>query len=132
MSFAMLGNRRRTILLVDQDPHFRATLRGVLEDAGFMVGEAANGKEGERTAMRIRPDAILAELMLEGVDTGGLVAQRLREVGEKFPIYLISSAAESMHTDFNFHDLGISGIFAKPLDPKAVVQTLRARLKMNS
>ena len=45
-------------------------------------------------------------------------------MGEKFPIYIISSAAASMHADLNFHDLGITGIFAKPVDVKAVVQTL--------
>jgi len=130
MNFAIAGNKRRTILLVDPDPHFRANLRLALEEAGFLVGEAANGKEGERTALRIRPDAILAELMLENIDTGGLVAQRLREVGAKFPVFLISSAAESMGTDLNVNQLGIAGVFAKPVDPQAVIRTLKARLKM--
>lgn len=124
MPFTLMDKKRRTILLVDQDPHFRAGLRVALEEAGFSVGEAANGKEGERTALRIRPDAILMDLMLEEVDTGGLIAQRLREIGEKFPIYLISSAAASMHADFDFHAFGITGIFSKPVDVKAVVQTL--------
>jgi DNA-binding response OmpR family regulator len=128
MSFEIRGTSRRTILLVDSDPHFRGGLRLALEAAGFQVGEAANGKEGERTAMRIRPDAILAELMLESVDGGSLVAQRLREVGAKFPIYLISSA--TLH-DLNLHDLGIAGCFAKPVDAKAVIQTLKTRLKMS-
>jgi two-component system, chemotaxis family, chemotaxis protein CheY len=95
------------------------------------VGEAANGKEGERTALRIRPDAILLDLMLEQVDTGGLIAQRLKEIGEKFPIYIISGAASSMQSDLNFHDLGITGIFSKPVDVKAVIQTLKNRLKMD-
>jgi DNA-binding response OmpR family regulator len=126
MPFNVMGNNRRTILLVDQDTHFRATLRLALEEAGFSVGEAANGKEGERTALRIRPDAILLELMLEQVDSGSLLAQRLREMGEKFPIYIISGAAESMHSDLNIHDLGITGIFAKPVDTRAVIQTLRS------
>ena len=59
-----LGDRRRTILLIDADPHARATLRIALEAADFSVGEAANDREGERTALRIKPDAILAELMI--------------------------------------------------------------------
>jgi two-component system chemotaxis response regulator CheY len=131
MPFTMMGRQRRTILLVDQDPHFRAGLRLALEEAGFTVGEAANGKDGERTALRIRPDAILLDLMLEQVDSGGLLAQRLREIGEKFPIYVISGAAAAMHSDLSFHDLGITGIFSKPVDVKAVIQTLKTRLKMN-
>jgi len=129
MPFNIMGNRRRTILLVDQDPHFRAGLRLALEEVGFQVGEAASGREGERTAMRIRPDAILLDLMLEEVNTGSLIAQRLREVGEKFPIYVISGAAASLHADLNFHDLGITGVFPKPVDVKAVIQTLRTRFR---
>ena len=130
MPFTLMGTQRRTVLLVDQDPHFRASLRLALEEAGFSVGEAANGKEAERMALRIRPDAILMDLMLEQVDTGSLLAQHLRDIGEKFPIYIISGAAASMHSDFNFHAIGITGIFAKPVDIKAMIQTLKTRLKM--
>ncbi len=131
MTFTLQGSRRRTILLVDPDPHFRASLRVLLENAGFTVGEAANGKEGERTAMRIRPDAIIAELMLESVDAGSVVADRLRQMGEKFPIYLMSSASQSLRSDLNFTQLGIAGLFNKPFDPKVVIQTLRARLNLS-
>ena len=63
-----LGDRRRTILLVDPDPHARSALRLSLEAAGFSVGEAATDADGERTALRIKPDAILAELMLDAGD----------------------------------------------------------------
>lgn len=125
MSFAVLGKNRRTILLVDQDPHFRAGVRVALEAAGFTVGEAANGKEGERTALRIRPDAILLDLMLESVDAGSLLAQRLREMGEKFPIFLITQAAGSLDYNVDLQSLGIAGVFAKPLNIPEMIQTLR-------
>lgn len=131
MKFAVLGKNRRTILLVDQDAHFRAGVRVALEAAGFTVGEAATGKEGERTALRIRPDAILLDLMLESVDAGSLVAQRLREVGEKFPIFLISQAAESLDANLDLASLGIAGVFGKPLNIQEVIQTLRQRLEGN-
>jgi len=127
MSFTVLGKKRRTILLVDQDPHYRAGVRLALEDAGYLVGEAANGKEGERTALRIRPDAILMDLMLESVDAGSLLAQRLREMGEKFPIFLITHAAGSIDSNVDLHSLGIAGVFAKPLNMPELIQTLRSR-----
>jgi DNA-binding response OmpR family regulator len=130
VTFTVMGKNRRTVLLVDQDPQFRAGLRMALEAAGFLVGEAANGKEGERTALRIRPDAILLELMLEAVDSGSVMAQRLREVGEKFPIFIISSAADAIYTDLNLDELGVAGAFGKPVDPQAVINTLRTRLSL--
>ena len=128
MPFTVQGPQRRTILLVDPDPHFRAGLRLALEAAGFTVGEAANGKEGKRTALRIRPDAILMELMLESIDAGSLLAQRLREIGEKFPIFVISHAATSLHANMDLASLGIVGVFAKPLAIPEVVATLHRRL----
>ncbi len=128
MSFAVLGAKRRTILLVDQDPHFRADVRLALEAAGFTVGEAASGREGERTALRIRPDAILLDLMLESVDGGSLLAQRLREMGEKFPIFVISHAAGALDTNLDVAHLGIAGVFAKPLNVAEMIQTLQRRL----
>jgi DNA-binding response OmpR family regulator len=130
VTFTVMGKNRRTVLLVDQDPQFRAGLRVALEAAGFLVGEAANGKEGERTALRIRPDAILLELMLEAVDSGSVMAHRLREVGEKFPIFIISSAADAIYTDLNLDELGVAGAFGKPVDPQVVINTLRTRLSL--
>jgi two-component system OmpR family response regulator len=129
MSFVILGKHRRTLLLVDPDPHFRAGLRLALEAAGFTVGEAANSKEGERTALRIRPDAILLDLMLETVDAGSLLAQRLREIGEKFPIFLISHAAGSLDYNLDLHSLGIAGVFAKPVNVAEMIGTLRRHLQ---
>lgn len=74
-----LGSKRKTILLVDADPHARAVLRNALEAAGFTVGEAATAREGERTVIRVKPDAILADLMMETIDAGGAMADKLKE-----------------------------------------------------
>lgn len=121
------GSKRRTILLVDPDPHARAVLRNALEAAGFSVGEAANGREGERTAMRIRPDAILADLVMETVDAGG-VAGKLKEVGHRIPVYIVSNAADALVGSVGLDELGVSGVFLKPADPAVVIQTLKTRL----
>ncbi|SRR5271166_2807205 len=116
-----LGNKRKTILLVDGDAHARATLRTALESAGFTVGEAANFREGERTTLRIKPDAILAELgMVEIID--GTVSCSM------VPVYIVSTAADALFGSVGLHELGISGVFLKPIDFAVVIQTLRTRL----
>src|ERR1700733_15056773 len=90
-----LGERRKTILLVDADAHARAVLRKALEAANFSVGEAANNREGERTALRIKPDAIVAELTLDAGDAGTTITERLHASNSKIPCYILSSAGDA-------------------------------------
>lgn len=123
-----LGNQRRTILLVDADPHARAVLRNALEAAGFSVGEAANGRDGERTARRIKPDAILADLIMETVDGGGAITDKLQAPGSRIPVYIVSNAADALVGSVGLHELGVAGIFLKPVDLAVVVQTMKTRL----
>jgi two-component system OmpR family response regulator len=123
-----LGSRRKTILLVDADPHARAVLRNALEAAGFTVGEAASGREGERTALRVKPDAILADLMMETIDAGGVIADNLKNLGSRIPIYIVSTASDALIGAVGLRELGVSGVFLKPVDPAIVLQTLKIRL----
>ena len=122
-----LFDRRRTILLVDADPHARAALRVALEAADFSVGEAANDREGERTALRIKPDAVIAELTLDG-NAGTMIAERLHASNSKIPCYILSSAADALMGSVGLHEIGIAGVFLKPVDTAIVIQTLKIRL----
>ena len=82
----------KTILVIDDDPDVRATLRIILESAGFTVGEAAEGTAGMKIAEKIRPDAIILDLMMETVDAGSKVSTKLKSAGFTCPIYLLSAA----------------------------------------
>jgi len=121
--------RRKTILLIDEDAHARAALRNALEGAGFTVGEAANDREGERTALRVRPHAILAELMMAH-DAGRTLSERLKAAGSAVQFYIVSTAADALIGSVGLQELGISGVFLKPIDTGIVIQTLKTRLRM--
>jgi CheY-like chemotaxis protein len=121
------GDSRRTILLVDSDPHGRAVLRLALEAAGFSVGEAANDEEGERTALRVTPDAILAELLMDVPHGRGILSERLKADGSTIPCYIISTASEALMGSVGLHELGVEGVFLKPIDAAIVIQTLKGR-----
>jgi len=123
-----LGNRRRTILLIDADSHARAALRLALEEAGFAVGEAATDRDGERTVLRIKPDAILAELMSDAADGGPSIAERLHATASTIPCYIVSNAGDALMGSIGLHEIGISGVFLKPVDAAIVIQTLKTRL----
>jgi DNA-binding response OmpR family regulator len=123
-----LGNERKTILLIDSDPHARAVLRTALEAASYSVGEAANNAEGERAILRIRPDAVLADLLADPPGSGFAISEWLRANGDATPCYIVSSAGEALVGSVGLHELGVTGVFLKPVDVPLVIQTLRTRL----
>ncbi len=124
-----LGADRRTVLLIDSDPHARAGLRKALEAARFSVGEAASGAEGERTARRIRPDAILAELTHDHDEgSGPTLTERLAAIGPDPPCYIVSAAADALAGSVGLHELGVAGVFLKPVDAALVIRVLQTRL----
>jgi DNA-binding response OmpR family regulator len=122
-----LFDRRKTILLIDSDPQARAVLRAALEAADFSVGEAADDHEGGRTAARIKPDAVIAEFILDS-GAGMTITERLHAGGGDTPCYILSSAADALMGSVGLHEIGISGVFLKPVDTAIVIQTLKTRL----
>jgi DNA-binding NarL/FixJ family response regulator len=80
-----------TILIVDDHPGFRASARALLEADGFEVlGEAADGASAVEQARRLRPEVVLLDIQLPGMD-GFAVADRLAEEPAAPAVVLISS-----------------------------------------
>lgn len=124
------GEQAKTILIIDDDPDIRAATRIVLESAGFVVGEAATGAEGLKTAQRIKPDAVLLDLMMETVDAGSKVSAQLKEMGFSAPIFLLSSVGDALRYNIDAKELGLAGIFQKPIDHKVLLTTLKTKLSV--
>ena len=120
----------KTILIIDDDPDIRSALRIVLEAAGFSVGVASSGEEGLAATRRIVPDAVVVDLMMESVDAGSRLSQALKAQGFGGPIYLLSSAGESVRFNIDARELGLAGIFQKPVDHGVLVRTLKKTLRV--
>lgn len=120
----------KTILIVDDDPDVRGTIRIILESAGFAVGEAADGQAGLKVAQRVKPDAVLLDLMMETVDAGSKLSALLKESGFDGPIYLLSAAGDTVRYNVGTKEMGLAGIFQKPVDPGVLVRTLKTKLKI--
>ena len=120
-----------TVLIIDDDADIRSSMRMMLEAAGFSIGEAGTAEEGLKTAERIRPDAIIVDLMMESVDAGSRLSQTLMAQGFEGPIYLLSSAGDSVRYNLDPREMGLAGIFQKPVDHAALVNTLKRRLHLS-
>ena len=123
------SSRKKTILIIDDDPDIRASMRVFLEAEGYEIGEAATGEEGLKVAKHIQPDAIIIDLMMEDIDSGSVVAQKLKEENFSGPMYMLSAAGDTVRYNIDARELGLAGIFQKPIDPKTLVATLEAKLK---
>lgn len=77
------------ILVIDADARLVQSIRMALESADFQVETAWDGASGLRVAFDTRPDLILLDLMLPGMD-GFETCRRLRELSD-VPIILLSA-----------------------------------------
>jgi DNA-binding NarL/FixJ family response regulator len=80
-----------TVLIVDDDPGFRASARRLLEREGYrVVGEAGDGESAVSAAGELSPQVALVDVYLSDID-GFEVASRLAALGPAPAIILISS-----------------------------------------
>lgn len=108
----------RRILIVDDEDDIREVAQMSLEMvAGWEVIPARSGEEGLRLAAQHRPDAILLDVMMPGMD-GPATAQRLREQPETAGIPVILLTAKVQPADRRrFEGAGVAGVLSKPFDP---------------
>ncbi len=86
------GGDRATILVADDNEDCRMALRALLEACGYAIHEASNGEEAVSEARRVRPDLVLMDIMMPGVD--GLEAtRRIRAADELQDVRIIAVSA---------------------------------------
>ncbi len=115
-----------TILVVDDEPRIVQLVRDYLEHGGFTVLTAADGQAALRTARTGRPDLIVLDLGLPGLD-GLDVARALRREGE-VPIIMLTARTDESDKLVGL-ELGADDYLTKPFSPKELVARVRAVLR---
>jgi two-component system alkaline phosphatase synthesis response regulator PhoP len=114
------------ILVVDDELKITRLLRDYLEQAGFGVVMAHDGQSAMARARQDRPDLILLDLGLPGLD-GLDVTRKLRQTS-RVPIVMLTARAEESDTIVGL-ELGADDYITKPFRPKEVVARVRAVLR---
>ena len=78
-----------TILIVDDEEGIRLSLRGILEDEGYAVAEAASAEEGFSLAEAVQPDLVFLDIWLPGMD-GMAALERFKARYPDLPVVMIS------------------------------------------
>jgi CheY-like chemotaxis protein len=108
----------RKVLIIDDEDDIREVAALSLESvAGWQVLTASSGAQGLARAAEHRPDAILLDVMMPGMD-GPSTFRELRKNPStaKIPVLLLTAKVQS--TDQRrFADLGVEAVLFKPFDP---------------
>ncbi|MFB2898526.1 response regulator [Aerosakkonemataceae cyanobacterium BLCC-F50] len=115
---AILAMATKRVLIVDDEPDVRAVVQGCLEDiAGWDVVTAASGQEGLAKVMVDRPNAIVLDVMMPGMDGLTFLRElRTRPEGRSIPVVLLTAKINPADPKM-LSELSINGIISKPFDP---------------
>ena len=115
---------KKTILVIDDEPHITLGLKDALEFEGFRVVTASNGKDGAQLARQEHPHAILLDLMLPDVN-GYQVCEDVRRFDAFVPIIMLT--AKSQEADkIRGLDAGADDYVTKPFSVGELVARIRA------
>ena len=116
----------RTILVVDDEPRIVELARDYLEHAGFRVVAAADGPSALEIARRDRPDLVVLDLGLPGLD-GLDVTKSLRREGT-IPIVMVTARDDELDKLLGL-ELGADDYLTKPFSPRELVARVKAVLR---
>ena len=105
------------VLIIDDHAILRMGLTSLLETTGDIdvVGDASNGEAGLRKAVRLKPDVILLDLMMPGID-GFEVIRRLLANPETADIQIVILSALTSNEDIiKGFDVGANDFIMKPI-----------------
>jgi len=114
------------ILIVDDEPKITRLVRDYLENAGFRVTIARDGHEALMRARTERPDLIVLDLGLPGVDGLDVTRALRRDTG--LPIIMLTARAAEADTVVGL-ELGADDYVTKPFSPRELVARVRAVLR---
>jgi two-component system, OmpR family, response regulator len=118
-----------SVLVVDNDPPFRAFVRDLLERAGFDVVEAADGEAALSVAALHRPELVLLDVCLPRA-SGYEVCRELRDrFGDSLGIIFVSGKRIESIDRVSGLLLGADDYLAKPFDPDELLARVRTVLR---
>ncbi|SFP21665.1 two-component system, response regulator, stage 0 sporulation protein A [Oscillibacter sp. PC13] len=118
---------RRTVLLVDANEEFRMLLREEIDQTGefMVVGSAGDGTEALQLVEQKKPDLILMDVILPGLDGFG-VMKKLKMIGERTPKVICLSAFCSDRAVAEAMELGAAYFLGKPYEKETLLDRMRA------
>ncbi len=123
---------KKRILLTDDEPNIVLVVTKRLEIQGYEVLIARDGEEALKKARELKPDLVLLDIMLPGVD--GLNVCRILKADEatrNIPVVLFSARAQTWDKEAG-REFGANAYVEKPFQPEELLTTIEKLLKSSS
>jgi DNA-binding response OmpR family regulator len=115
------------VLVVDDDPTVSDVVRRYLEQDGCAVRLAADGADGLAAVAAERPDLVVLDLMMPGID-GLEVCRRLRRQLPDLPVIMLTALGEEADRVLGL-EVGADDYVTKPFSPRELVLRIRSVLR---
>jgi two-component system alkaline phosphatase synthesis response regulator PhoP len=119
----------KSILVIDDEPSIGRVVQFKLQQEGFKVRVATDGLEGLAYIKEEKPDLILLDLMMPGMD-GFEVCRRLRAAPETVttPVIILTARGQEMDR-IRGVELGVLDFFTKPFSPQKLLERVKEVFK---
>lgn len=117
------------ILMIDDEDDIRTVAQMSLQTVGgFQVVLASGGEEGLKVSEKEKPDLIILDVMMPGLDGPGTL-KRLKENPESahIPVVFLTAKAQQMELE-ELKSMGAAGVLTKPFDPMKLPELVREYL----
>ncbi|MCS0605398.1 response regulator transcription factor [Streptomyces sp. LP11] len=123
---AATGEPATRVLVVDDDPTVAEVVTGYLHRAGYLVDRAADGPAALARAAAHRPDLVVLDLMLPGMD-GLEVCRRMRD-GGPVPVIMLTARGDEDDRILGL-EVGADDYVTKPFSPRELVLRVESVLR---
>ncbi|MBU6455830.1 MAG: response regulator [Cyanobacteria bacterium REEB67] len=119
----------RNVLLVDDDTSITFLMKVALQGSSdWKIESAVSGAEALEKAESFRPDLILLDVMMPGMD-GCMTYAKFRDNHAFDGTHIIFVTAKAQATELDaFRKLGVDGVIIKPFDPITLVEEIELQL----
>ncbi|WP_294475474.1 response regulator transcription factor [uncultured Bacteroides sp.] len=119
-----MNKKEITVLLVEDELTLAMIIKDTLEENGFSIHTAADGEEGLRLFFELRPDVLVADVMMPKMD-GFEMVRRIRQMDKQTPV-LFLTARSAINDVVEGFELGANDYLKKPFGMQELIIRIKA------
>jgi DNA-binding response OmpR family regulator len=119
------------ILIVDDEPSIRFLIMATLEDEGYELFEATDGREAAALVGSVQPDLIILDVMMPGLTGYELCAQLKQDSATRNIIVIMLTAKGQEQDHLHSQQAGADRYLRKPFSPLELIAVVAALLEKN-